>query len=81
MSGGGVASLDKSVFFWTQQGFNYGYGAKFRDPNSPNIDKGILKVSGNFETIAQRNALCIIAIRVDDLLIPGDILYGTFSRE
>ena len=43
----------------------------FRDPNSPNVDKVILMVIGNSETIERRNALGIIAIRVDDLLIPG----------
>ena len=37
----GVTSLGKSVFFWTQQGSDYGYGGEFRDPNSPNMDKGI----------------------------------------
>ena len=41
--GGGVTSIDKSVFFWTQQRFVYGYGGKCRGPNSPNLDKGILK--------------------------------------
>ena len=34
------------------------------------MDKGILKVNENFETTAQRNVLRIIAIHVDDLLIP-----------
>ena len=29
--GGEVASLDKSVCFLTQQGFDYGYGVGFRD--------------------------------------------------
>ena len=64
-----VTSLDKSVFFWTKHGF--GYGGGFRDPNSPNLDKGILKVNGKFGAGEQRNAFGIIAIRVDDLLIRG----------
>ena len=54
LGGWGVTSVDKSVFFRTQQGYDYGYGGGFRDPNSPNRDKGILKGDGNFETIGQR---------------------------
>ena len=41
--GGEVTTVDKSVFFWTQQGFGYGYEKKLRDSNSPNIDNGILR--------------------------------------
>ena len=37
--GGEVAPLDKSVFFWTQEGFSYGYGRKYRDLNKANLDK------------------------------------------
>ena len=44
----GVTSLDKSVFFRTQQGFGYGYGGEFRDPNLPNLDNGILKGEWKF---------------------------------
>ena len=39
--------------------------------NSPNLDKGILKVRGNVETIGKRKVLGIIAIHVDGLLISG----------
>ena len=67
--GGEVTSLDKSVFFWTRQGFEYGYGGKFRDPNSKNLDKGILNANGNFETSDKRQALRTIDIHVGDLLI------------
>ena len=38
---GEVTSLDKSVFFRTQQGFGYDYGVAYREPNSTNLDKGI----------------------------------------
>ena len=73
--GGEVTSLDKSVFSGLNRGFGYGYGGKFCDPNSPNLDKGILKVGGNFETRDKRKALGIIAIRVDDLLISGSAVF------
>ena len=63
--------LDKSVFFWTQQGFGYGYGKGFRDQNTPNLDKGALKVGECSETIEHRDVIGIIAIHVDDLLISG----------
>ena len=66
---GGVTPLDKSVFFWTQQGFYYGYGVGFRGENTSNLDSGILKVGENFETREQRKAIGIIAIHVGDLLI------------
>ena len=80
--GGKVTSLAKSEFYRPQLGFGYGYWVKFRDQNSPNIDKGILKVSGNFEATEQRNASGIISIRVDDLLISGgEFLQSTFPRE
>ena len=73
---GGSYSLDKSVFFWTQHVFGYEYGGGFRDPNSPNLDNGILKVIENFETIEQRKVLGVIAIHVEDLLISGvDVFY------
>ena len=68
---GGVTSLDISVFFRPQQVFGYGYGGGFRDPNSPNLAKGVLKADGDFDTTEQRNALGIIDIHVDDLLISG----------
>ena len=76
--GAGVTSLDKSVFFWTQQGFDYGYGVKFRDPNPPNLDKGILKINENFEAIDKRKVLGIISIHVDDLLISGSIDFNDY---
>ena len=66
---GEVSSLDKSVCFWTQHGFGYGYGGKFRDPDLTNLDKGILKVSENFETDGEGKAMGIIDMRVADLLI------------
>ena len=74
MSGiyGRVTPIDKSVFFRALQGFEYGLvggGGTFRDPNSPRLDNGILKVSGNFETSDKRKAFWIIDIHVDDLLI------------
>ena len=43
----------------------------FRDPNPSNLDKGISKVSANFETRDKREVLGIISIHVDDLLISG----------
>ena len=69
--GWGVTSLDKSVFFRTQQGFDYCYGEGFRGKNTPNLYKGILKVGENFETRDTRKVLGIIDIRVGDLLISG----------
>ena len=50
-------------------------GSKFAD-----LDRGILDVNGNFETIEQRKVLCAIAIHVGDLLIPGDFPSDTFPR-
>ena len=47
-----VTSMDKSVFFWTQQGLTMGiwvWGG-FRDPSQTNLDEVILKENGNFET-------------------------------
>ena len=76
--GGKVTSLAKSEFYRPQLGFGYGYWVKFRDQNSPNIDKGILKVSGNFEATEQRKALGIIAIHVDDLLISGGDVFTAY---
>ena len=72
---GGVTSLYKSVFFWTQQGFGYCYGKGFRDRNTPNLDKGILKANDGFETSAQREVIGIVSIRVDDLLISGSGMF------
>ena len=51
----GSYTMDKSVFFRTQQRFGYGYewgggGGGFRDPNQTNLGNGILKVNANFET-------------------------------
>ena len=76
-----VTSLDKSVIFWTQHGFGYGYGGKFGDPKSPSLDKVILKVSGNFESSDKRKAHGIVAIHVDDLLISGVMFYRLYSQE
>ena len=70
MRGGGT-SLDKSVFFRTQQGFEYGYGKGFRDPNTSNLDKGIFKANEDFETSEQRDLIGIVSIHVDDLSISG----------
>ena len=50
MSVWGVTTLDKSVFFRTQQGFGYGYGKGFRYQITQNLDKGILKVQEDPET-------------------------------
>ena len=72
---GGVTSLDKSVFFRTQQGFGYGYGKGFRDQNTTNLDKGILKANEDFETTEQRNVTGVISIQSDDLLIPGSAIF------
>ena len=69
-----VTSVNESVFSPTQQGFDYGYGVKFRDPNLPHPDIGILKVNDNFETDDKREVLGIIAIRVSDLMISGSDL-------
>ena len=63
-------------------GFEYGYGGEFRDPNSPNLDNGILKANAKFGATEQRNVLGIIDIRVDDLLIAGgDFFYRIHFRE
>ena len=79
---GPVTPLDKSVFLRDRQGSGFGYGKNIRDPNSPNMDKGILKVNWNFETIEQRNVLGRMAIHVGDLLISGGVfLPNTFPRE
>ena len=48
--GRGFTSVGKSVFFWTQQGFDYGYGGKFRDAYQTILEKGILRENANFET-------------------------------
>ena len=68
-AGGEVTALDKSVFFWTQQGFDYGYEKGFRDQNNTNLDKGIFKANEDFDTSERRNVIGIIAIHVGDLLI------------
>ena len=52
-------------------GVGYGYEKQFRDHNPPNLDNGILKATGNFETIDKRKVLGIIDIQVDDRLISG----------
>ena len=79
--GGVVTSVGKSIFFWDQQGFGYGYGGEFRDPNSANLDKGILKANGNFETIDKSKVMGAIAIRVEDLLISGnDVVIEYISK-
>ena len=67
--------LDKSVFFWTQQGFGYGYGKGFRDRNAPNLNNGIMKANEDFETSERRNAIGVIAISVEDLLISGSGMF------
>ena len=66
--GGRSSPLDKSVFCWAQQGPDYGY-VGFRDPNMPNLDKGILNANGDFETWGKRNVLGTISIHFDDLFI------------
>ena len=72
---GGVTSLDKSVFFWTQQGFGHGYGKEFRVHNTTNLDKGIFKAHEAFYTSEQRGIIGIAEIRVVDLLISGSGMY------
>ena len=46
--GGKVTSLDKSVFFWTKEGFSYDYGRNYRDPNRANLDNNEFKANDNF---------------------------------
>ena len=77
----GVTSLDKSVFFWAKQGFGYGYGEGFRDQNTPNLDNGLLKLGGYFETSEQGGVIGIISIRDGDLLISGkDMFFECISH-
>ena len=76
--GGEVTSLDKSVFFWTQKGFEYGYGMCFRDTNTPNIDKAILRGDEDFETCEQSNVIGLISIHVGDLLISGSEMFTEY---
>ena len=47
----------------------------FRDQNSPDLDNGILKVIGKFDTREKRNAPGVISINVDGLLISGCDFY------
>ena len=61
--------------------FGYGYGRKFRDPNSPNLERGIFKANGNFGDIEQRQALGIIDVRVDDLLISGGDFFTEYASK
>ena len=75
MGGGEVTSREKAVFFRTQQGLGYGYGAKFRDPKVSNLDKCILRANGKFGARRQRNVLGIISMHVGGLLIPGIDFY------
>merc|ERR1712112_657617 len=82
--GGKVASLDKSVFFWTQEGFSYEYGRRYRDPNKNNIGKNEFKVNENFPNEEKRIAMGLIAIHVGDLLISGSgnsLEYITFRMK
>ena len=72
-----VTSIGKSVFFWTQRGFEYGNGDEFRDSNSTCREKGILKVGEIVATVEQRGVMGIIAIHVGDLLISGS---GVFIK-
>ena len=48
--GGKVTSLDKSVFFWAQRGFDYVFGKELRDKNSMNSDQGNFKINEFPET-------------------------------
>ena len=50
----------------------------FRDPKSPSLDKGILKVNENFETSEKRKAIGVISIRVGDLLISGGDVFTEY---
>ena len=82
--GGEVTSLDKSVFFWAKEGFSYGYGRRYRNPNQANLDKNEFKANGNFPKEEKRTAMWPIAIHVDDLLISGSgsfLEYITFRMK
>ena len=63
--------MDKSLFPRDPKGFGYGYGVGFRGTNTTNLDRGILKVSENFETGDKREVLGSLFIHVGDLLISG----------
>ena len=61
--GRGSYPLNKAIFFWTQQGFDYGYGKGFRDQNISNLDKGTFKAVGDFETMSRfRESTCSLII-------------------
>ena len=74
----GSYPLDKSVFFRTQQGSDYGYGKGHRGQNTPNLDKGIFKTGADFETSEQRGEIGIIDIHVGDLLISGSAMFDAY---
>ena len=57
-----------------------GMGGEFRDPNRTNLDKGILRANGNFETGEKRKVLGIISIHVDDLLTSGSSEFIDYIR-
>ena len=54
--GGKVTSLDKSVFFWAQEGFSYEYGKRYRDPNNANLDQSEFKINENFPNKIKKNS-------------------------
>ena len=76
--GAECTSLDKSVSFWTQQVFGYGYGKGFRDQNTSTLDNGILTTNEDFETSGERDVIGIIAIHVGDLLISGNGMFAEY---
>ena len=79
---GEVTSLDKSVFFWTQKGLDYGYGVGFRDENTSNLENSPpIKAGAKFDTCDRGNAIGIIAIHAGDWLISGSEMFtGYITR-
>ena len=73
--GGKATSLDKSVFFWAQEGFSYEYGRRYRDPDKTNLGKNEFKVNKNFPNGGKRSAIGIISIRADGVLISGSDIF------
>ena len=77
--GGEVTPLAKSVFFRTQQCFEYGYGMGFRDKNTSNLDKVTLEGGARISGHANKEIpFGIIAIHVGDLLISGSEMFTEY---
>ena len=62
--GGNATSLDKSVFFRTQEGLSYEYGRKFRDQNRSNLGENEFKVNEIPPSGEKRKVMGPIAIHV-----------------